>query len=488
MVPSTTILMIIFFFLTIPLALSEFARAKALPTLEDFFLQSRKMSTIMVFFTVYSTWISVFAFLGASSYFYAKGPVYMTTIAWDALFGILFMVIGVRIWQYGKSRHYITPADFFQDIFSYKPLTILVTLVMFGFTIPYLQIQLSGGAYLIEIATGGLIAREICGFIFYLIIIIYLWAGGLRAVALADIFYGILIFSSMLAIGFFLITKSGGINDTFHQIYETRPENLVLPGPSGDAGALLWLSLFVTVPIGALMGPQIWIRFFAVKKKKAFKIMPLLLCLVSVQCVGTAFAGSAAILLLPGASQPDKIIPSLLLEYCTPVVATLFFCGIASAALSTANSQIQAASALYTIDIHKRFINKNASEKHLVNIGKWAVLIISMFAYIMLLKNPVLIIDTGTVALGGTAQIFPLTVGALFWGKSNGKAGAIGILSGVIFLLLFVFIIPLPASYGALLGLLVNSLIVIIGGLIFPVDPLSKAKIIKYKTEYDALK
>ena len=104
MTPSTSILMIIFFFLIFPLVLAEFARNRSLPTLEDFFVQSRKMPSVMVFFTVYSTWISVFAFLGASAYFYSKGPVYMTTIGWDVLFGILFMILGRRIWQYGKSR------------------------------------------------------------------------------------------------------------------------------------------------------------------------------------------------------------------------------------------------------------------------------------------------------------------------------------------------------------------------------------------------
>lgn len=486
--PSTTVLMVIFFFLIIPLILAEFARAKAVPTLEDFFLQSRKMPAVMVFFTVYSTWISVFAFLGASSYFYAKGPVYMTTIAWDVLFGLLFMIIGLRIWQYGKARHYITPVDLFDDIFSYRPLSTLVTIVMFGFTIPYLQIQLSGGAYLIETATGGLIPREICGLIFYLIIIIYLWSGGLRAVAFADIFYGTFIFISMLTVGFFLISKSGGIEATFLRIYESSPENLTLPGPSGDAGPLLWISLFVTVPVGALMGPQIWIRFFAVEKRKTFNIIPLLICLVSIQCIGTALCGIAGIVLVPGIEQSDKIIPIMLLKYCAPILAAIFFCGIASAALSTANSQIHAASAMYTIDIHKRFINKNASEKQLVHVGKWAVLIISISAYVMLLNNPGLIIDTGTVALGGTAQIFPLTVGALFWHRSNAKAGTVGLLSGVALLLLFAFFVPLPASYGALLGLGLNSSIFIIGSLLLPENNKSKDKIMKYKIEYEKSK
>lgn len=484
MTPSTSVLMIIFFFLLFPLVLAEFARNRSRPTLEDFFVQSRKMPSVMVFFTVYSTWISVFAFLGASAYFYAKGPVYMTTIGWDVLFGILFMVLGKRIWQYGKARRYVSPVALFDDIFRWKPLSITITLIMFFFTVPYLQIQLSGGAYLIEIASGGLLSREVCGLIFYLIIIIYLWAGGLRAVALADIFYGLLVFLSMVAAGFMLMHQAGGFESVYLHIYQLDPLYLRLPGPSGEAGVLLWLALFITVPLGALMGPQMWLRYYAPASKTTFNLMPLLICLISIQSLGTAFAGNAGILLIPGVVDSDTIVPRMLLLYAPPVIAALLFCGIASAALSTANSQIHAAAALYTMEIHRPFVNNKASERQLVAVGKWAVLIISIIAYILMLYNPGLIIDTGTVALGGTSQLFPLTAGALFWSRSNKRAGLIGILAGVFFLLFFALAIPLPASYGALMGLVLNGVIFVAGSLILPPDEETSSRIRRYRLEY----
>ena len=484
MTPSTSILMIIFFFLIFPLVLAEFARNRSLPTLEDFFVQSRKMPSVMVFFTVYSTWISVFAFLGASAYFYSKGPVYMTTLGWDVLFGILFMIVGRRIWHYGKSRRYVSPVALFEDVYQWKPLTIGVTVIMFFFTVPYLQIQLSGGAYLIEIASGGLLSRELCGLIFYLIIIIYLWAGGLRAVALADIFYGILIFLSMAVVGILLIRQAGGVDSVYQQIYQLNPLHLKLPGPSGEAGTLLWLALFITVPIGALMGPQMWLRYYAPASKTTFRLMPLLICLISIQSLGTALAGNAGILLIPGISDSDTIVPRMLLQYTPPLVTALLFCGIASAALSTANSQIHAAAALYTMEIHRRFIRKKASERQLVTAGKWAVLIISIIAYILMLYHPGLIIDTGTVALGGTAQLFPMTLGTLFWSRSNKKAGLSGILAGVFILIFYAFFVPFPASYGALLGLFLNGIVFTAGSMLLPRDQESDRRIRRYRIEY----
>ena len=51
---TTVVLMIIFVFTFVPLALAEIARAKFRYTIEDFFLQSRRMNLLMAFFTIYA--------------------------------------------------------------------------------------------------------------------------------------------------------------------------------------------------------------------------------------------------------------------------------------------------------------------------------------------------------------------------------------------------------------------------------------------------
>jgi SSS family solute:Na+ symporter len=482
---STPVLLIVFAFAFIPLIFAEIARNKSVPTIEDFFVQGRKMPTFMLFFTVYATWMSAFAFLGASGYFYDMGPVYLTAFGWDALFGLLFMVIGQRVWHYGKINHYITPTDFFSDIFNSKPLDIIVTAVMILFTIPYLQIQLSGGAYIIEIASNGMIPWRISGLIFYLIIIIYLWAGGLRAVAMTDIFYGICLFTSMVFIGFFLIKSAGGADYVFRTISDMDVRNVTLPGPKENAGPLLWIAMFITVPIGALMGPPMWIRFFAAEKKKSFNIIPLLICITAIQVIGTLFAGSAGIILAPGIEHTDSIIPIMLWEHGDMILSALLFCGVASAALSTANSQIHAVAAVYTIDIHKKYINPVASEQKLVSIAKWAVLIISATAYILLLNNPVMIIYTGTIGMSGTAQVFVPAVGALFWNRSNGKAAAYGVAAGVVVLAAVAFCSDLNISYCAVIALAVNAAVFVAGSLRLKPDLDTREKIVRYREAYE---
>lgn len=482
----TTVLMIIFVFAFVPLVLAEIARKKSLPTIENFFLQDRNMSLFLVFFTVYSTWVSSFAFLGSASHFYMNGPVYMTAFAWNALFGILFMIIGKRLWFYGKQNGYITPTDFFADIYDSRPLSILVTLVMLIFTLPYLQIQLSGGAYLIETATDGMIPWRVSGLIFYLIIIIYLWAGGLRAVAMTDVFYGILIFITMIGIGFYSMSKAGGVEFVFEKIYQIDQAHLVLKSDQGPDKVISWLSMFLIVPIGALMGPPIWLRAYASRDIKTFNIMPFLLTLVTIMYLGSLLAGSAAIILEPNMSQSDAILPKLLTKSNNILLMAVFFCGIAAAALSTANSQIHAVAAIYTIDIHKKYINNRASEAKLVNIGKWAVLLISAVAYLLMFGGSQgLIIETGTIAMGGTAQILVPTLGALYWKHSNATGACWGLATGVVILLLLNLVFDLSASFSGVIALLMNGFIFLLVSWHTGPQLLTRTKIYDYRMAYE---
>ena len=83
-------LAIIALFMLIPLAMGAIAGKKSVPTTEDFFLQGRGMGSLAVFFTVAATWWSAFAFMGSNAFFYLKGPLYWTAIAWNILFGLLY--------------------------------------------------------------------------------------------------------------------------------------------------------------------------------------------------------------------------------------------------------------------------------------------------------------------------------------------------------------------------------------------------------------
>ena len=473
---STIILIIIFVFTFVPLVLAEFARKNSGTTASEFFLQDRKMPFVLLFFTVYATWVSSFAVLGATGSFYFKGPLYMTCFAWNVFFGLLFMKIGRRIWFFGKTYCLMTPSDFFRFFYRSNILSNLVTIIIVIFTIPYLMIQLYGGALIIETISGGMIPWRVSGLIFYAVIIIYLWSGGLKAVALTDIFYGSLTFITMLLTGFLLVHRTGGIEQTFAKIMETTPASVLLD-QAPNAGPMMWISMFFAVPVGAMMSPPMWTRTYAAGRAEHFNKIPFFISIATIMYLGPLLSAAAFKARFPHAEFSDNIIATGIMDYTHPVMGALLLCGIAAASLSTANSQIHSLSTICTIDIYKQLKKEAHSEYKLVRTGRFSVILVSAVAYIFTLMTPLQIIEIGILALAGTFQLIVPTLGALFWKKSSGRAATLGLIAGILITLAGTFILHFATAYCAMVGAVVNTLIFCAGSILLTPDAKAQSTI-----------
>ncbi len=461
-------LSVIGFFMIFPLVIGFAARSKSRSTAEDYFIQSRAMGGIAVFFSVAATWWSAFAFLGSNGYFYTTGPMYWTAIAWNILFGVLYFGVGKKIWYMGKLNNYVTATDFFKHQYGSIRLGNFVAVIMIVCTVPYLQIQLSGGAYLIQVASGELIPFAMAAMLFYLVIIIYVWAGGIRAIAWCDIFYGVLLFFGMVFAGFYVASLVGGPAAMFHQLENMFPGHTILTGGRW----MNWLAMFIITPVGSFMGPQLWARFYAAKSARTFDFMPFLLAAAAIAYIGSMLTGNSGKLLYPDVAQlvnsnADYILPTVLFNHAPFIIGSVLMACGAAAAMSTANAQVLALSTVYTMDIHRKYINKNLSEHKLIWVGRWSLLIFSAIAYIMALFVPGLLVTIGLVALGGTAQVMIPTCGALFWKRSTVAGAASGMAVGLGLLVLFTFSpIKAPGPFvsggGALFALICNLIVFVV--------------------------
>lgn len=467
-------LVIIALYMMIPLAIGFAASKKALPTSEDYFIQGRGMGSVAVFFTVVTTWWSAFAFLGSNAFFYTRGPLYWTAMAWNVFFGIIYYVIGKRVWHFGKINKYMTPKDFFVHHFGSTKLGNFIVIILMIFTVPNLQIQLTGGAYLIEVGSNGLVPFWLAALLFYLIIIIYVWAGGVRAIAWTDVIHGTLLFFGMVFAGFYIANLLGGTTSMFEMLAVERPQNLALH----ENDWMGWVAMFFITPIGVMMGPHMWTRMYAVKSGKIFSFMPFLVGFVALAYIGSMLVGNSANMLIGQDFTPaDTVLPVILLRYAPFVLASFILACGATAAMSTANSQVHSMASIYALDFHKTYINKSISDKKIVWVGRYSILVLSAFAYVMALFATELLVTIGLLALAGTAQVIVPTVGALFWRRSTVAGTWAGLSVGIVVLILFNWLsifggtnlrAPGPFAYGGggLFALLCNIVVFIVVSLL----------------------
>ncbi len=454
-------------FLLIPLFIGFASAKKALPTAEDYFIQSRSMGTVAVFFTIAATWWSAMAFLGTAGLMYKGGVGWWVVAPQNLLFGLLYYEIGRKVWHLGKNFHYITPGDIFADYYECRSMKIVITLILVIFTVPYLQIQLMGAGYIIETMTNGLVPFWLAGLLFYAVIVVYVWVGGIRAVALTDVFYGIMIFGGLLVGGFWIASKFGGVSGVTASMQALHEGHLTVPGPINAFTYTKASSMLFVMALGGLMTLPMWLRMYSVKEHSAFRYSIPFMGIIALGYLGTMLAAFCGLLDQPEFANPDNIFPFMLLKYTPLLLSSLVLAAAAAAAMSTSNSQVHAISTIVSLDIYKEYFKKDATQKQVINIGRVALLVFSAFAYIMALNSPSLLANLGLLAMGGTMQLFPALMGILYWRRATAKGAICGVIAGAITVALVVFIPVLKANLVSVLhegvwGLIVNVIVFVI--------------------------
>src|SRR5690606_29418823 len=143
--------------------------------------------------------------------------------------------------------------------------------------------------------------------------------------------------------------------------------------------------------------------------------------------------GDAGLVNLPSPGQADRAYPWLL-QFLPTGLKGVAFAALAAAIVSSLASMLNSTSTIFTMDIYKQYINKNASDKATVNMGRISATIALIIACIMApllggIDQAFQFIQeyTGVVSPG----ILAVFILGLFWKKTTNKAAIIGALSSI---------------------------------------------------------
>lgn len=150
--------------------------------------------------------------------------------------------------------------------------------------------------------------------------------------------------------------------------------------------------------------------------------------------------------LFGGITRSDDAYPFLIRNFTPTVIKGLSFAALAAAVISSLASLFNSTSTLFTMDIYKQFIDKNASEKKLVSVGRLtsvSALIIALFAVYPLMGGIdqafQFIQEYSAFVYPGVVVIFGL---GLLWKRASGTAAVVAAIGTFAFSILFKFTIP----------------------------------------------
>lgn len=306
--------------------------------------------------------------------------------------------------------------------------------------------------------------------IFAVIIIVYTFTGGYKAVCWTDFFQGLMMLVAILAVPIVIyFTKDldpSLINEGF---LGTENEFVMNPFKSGwkdIVSGLAW-------GLGYFGMPHILVRFMSIKKASLIKKSATVAIIWVVITLGAAVAiGYLGRLMYPELitnGSHESVFIEMVKELFPAFIAGILLSAILAAAMSTADSQLLVASSSFTSDIYKPVFRKNASDKEILWVGRIVVIVIAVIAFFISI-NPkaTSIMDLVSNAWAGFGAAFgPVIILSLFWKRFTYKGAVAGILGGSITVVLWIaFLSKSTGIYELLPGFIVGLILCIVVSLI----------------------
>ncbi|MGN1319210.1 MAG: sodium:proline symporter, partial [Lachnospirales bacterium] len=184
--------------------------------------------------------------------------------------------------------------------------------------------------------------------------------------------------------------------------------------------------------------PHILVRFMSIKSSDMIKksriiatiwVAITLFASVCVGVLGYVYSVKSGLLLEGAASE--TIFMVLVQKLFPGFIAGILLCAIVAAIMSTSDSQMLVTASAVSNDIYKTVFKKNATEKELLLLSKFAVIAVAVIAY-LLAKNP----DTSVMKLvsyawaGLGAAFGPTMLLSLFWKRMTMSGAIAGLVSG----------------------------------------------------------
>ncbi len=162
--------------------------------------------------------------------------------------------------------------------------------------------------------------------------------------------------------------------------------------------------------------------------------------------------GTAAV----GQHTYNEVLPLMLIRYCGPGLLGLGITALVAGFMSGMAGNVSAFSTVWTYDIYGAFINKKASDKHYVAMGRWSTgigMLVSI-ATAYLVMNAASIMDYVQALFSFfIAPLFGTVILGMLWKRATHLGGFLGLLAGTgasIGMFLWVYKIPGALRYIAM--------------------------------------
>ncbi len=420
--------LIVFAYLAAVLYIGIFAFRRSQPSREDFFLAGRGLGPAVFLLSLFGTNMTAFSILGSSGMAYHRGIGVFGLMASSSALVIPLSIhlVGTRLWSVGRRFGHMTQVQYLRDRWECGGIGTFLFALTAAMLVPYIVIAVMGGGHTLETLSGGRVRFEAGGAIVAVVVMAYVFFGGMRGTAWVNAFQaGLFLLFGTAAL--LLIARGLGGFDQVMAGIAADPKTAPLLSRERIPPAEFLSYMFI--PLSSIMFPHVSIMCLTARRAGHFRKTVILypLCILALWAPAV-FLGVVAAAQFPGLrpGETDDVLVRLLTAHAGTLVSGLMGAGIMACVMAS-DSQIMALSTMFTQDILVHYGGKGRfGDRAQVWAGRAFVVVIAAIAYFLAvaLKRKEGIFDIMVrFAFSGFAALSPVMAAALFWKRST-KWGA----------------------------------------------------------------
>ena len=445
-------LIIIVFYFALVLAIGFYLKGRS-NTGEDFFMAGREMTAWIAGLSFLSANLGALELMGWAGAAYQYGILAAHWYWIGAIPAMLFLALVMMPFYYISKTHSVPGYLKLRFGESSRALSS----VSFAFmTVLMSGINMYSMALVLKIVLGWNINFSII--VSSATVAIYVTLGGLRSAIFNEVLQFILIWAGALLIPILGLIDAGGWSGLKARIATNASAEYThlwstLGRFDGNPMGIHWTG--IVFGLGAIISFGYWTtdflvvqRVLAAKDLRSAKMAPIIGAgfkmivpfivilpgLLAIAVLPMKLTGEAQAIATGGHSY-NEVLPLMLARYCGPGLLGLGITALIAGFMSGMAGNVSAFTTVWTYDIYRALINKNGSDGHYVNMGRWSTVV----GVIISVGTAYLVMDFKSImdyvqALFSffIAPLFGTVILGMLWKRATSKGGFWGLLAGTL--------------------------------------------------------
>ncbi len=424
-------LVIAYLFVTIGVGLWA---AKRVKNTADFAIAGRNLPMFMIITTTFATWFGSEIVLGVPAKFIEGGLRNVVEDPFGA--GMCLILVGVFFAAKLYRMNLLTISDYYRQRYG-RSVEIICSLIIMLSYLGWVSAQVTALGLVFNLLSQGAIDTPTGMVIGVVSILAYTLFGGMWSVAVTDFVQMIILVVGLMVLAFFASDMAGGAGKVI-DLATSRDLFQFWPEPSWH-DIIFFFAAAITMMLGSIPQQDVFQRVMSANTEKS-------------AVRGTVIGGSAyilfafvpmflvasALIIMPESTanllkeDPQKVLPTLVMEKMPFVMQVLFFGALLSAIKSCASATLLAPSVTFTENIWRQFRPHISDRENLLTM-RISVLVFSVcvLAYSIKMEGtPIYELVSGAYQVPLVGAFVPLTMG-LYWKRATTQGALMATTLGI---------------------------------------------------------